>query len=312
MLNPAVEVIIVSRGNYNYIERCLNSLQIHSYNDVKLVINNSGNENLLRKVYLVFPSINIISNPDNTSFCQSLNKALEITENDFVLCLNDDVFLGNGFINKTLNIFSLDSKIGMVSGKILRFDRDTLDSAGLFLSCWRTARERGYGRKDVGQYETPGYIFGVNGAVAFYRREMLEDIKRGQDYFDSDFRFFYEDLDIAWRAQNRGWKAYYVPTAIAYHARGGTARKKHGIGKNFGRFYINDELQLDLIKNRYMTIIKNESLMGLLLHLSLIIVYDLAVFGFLLIFRPKVVPRLFSTFQYMKLAFRKRVAAKRV
>jgi len=42
-----------------------------------------------------------------------------------------------------------------------------IDSTGLFLTPWRTAKERGYGDKDRGQFGKEGYIFGVNGAVAF-------------------------------------------------------------------------------------------------------------------------------------------------
>ena len=160
--------------------------------------------------------------------------------------------------------------------------------------------------------DIPEYIFGVNGAVAFYRRKMLEDIKQGPDYFDSDFGFFYEDLDIAWRAQNKGWKGYYVPTAIAYHARGGTARKEKGVGRSFARFYISDNLQFELIKNRYLTIIKNDTLLGLLLHLPSIFIYSLAELGFLLLFRQKVIPSLLCLPRFMKSALRKRIAAKRV
>ena len=108
----------------------------------------------------------------------------------------------------------------MVSAKVLRADGKTIDSTGLFLSVWRTAGERGHGLIDTGRFEREEYIFGVNGAVAFYRRQMLEEIKIGQEYFDPDFHIFYEDLDMAWRAQRAGWRGYYIPQAIAYHARG--------------------------------------------------------------------------------------------
>lgn len=71
---------------------------------------------------------------------------------------------------------------------------------------------------------------------------MLEEIKLGPDYFDADFRMFYEDLDLAWRANLFGWKAYYIPSAVAYHVRGGTARRRIGINKPFARKYLDEEL----------------------------------------------------------------------
>jgi GT2 family glycosyltransferase len=199
------------------------------------------------------------------------------------------VILDEGFITNALGGFSFDEKIGMVSGKLLRSDRRTIDSAGLFLSRWRAAKERGYGFKDRGQFEKEEYVFGVNGAVAFYRKKMLDEIRVGEEYFDSDFRMFYEDLDIAWRAQNAGWRGYYVPFAIAYHIRGGTARAQGGIDKTYARRYLRDDLHVDLIKNRYFTIIKNESFSGFIAHLPCIILYDLIIWGYLIFFRPRLI-----------------------
>jgi len=288
-----VSIIVVTIGSNGHIYSCLESIRKQVDQETEtIVIDNSLEE--------------------NASYCSALNKGIRLSKGSFILCINDDVILDSNFISEALNGFNVDVRIGMVSGKILRIKTDIIDSSGLFLSCMRTAKERGYGKNDLGQFGKPGHIFGVNGAVAFYRREMLEDIKQGLDYFDSDFRFFYEDLDIAWRAQNRGWKAYYVPTAIAYHARGGTARKKEGVGRSFGRFYISDDLQFELIKNRYLAIIKNDTLLGLLLHLPFIFIYSLAELGFLLLFRQKVIPKLLNLPRFIKSALRKRIAAKRI
>ena len=210
------------------------------------------------------------------------------------------------FIQEALHGFYQDSSVGMVSGKILRSDGVTIDSTGLFLSPWRTVKERGYGKKDRGQFNAPGYIFGVNGAVAFYRREMLETIKIESDYFDSDFRMFYEDLDIAWRGKLFGWRAYYIPWAVTYHIRGGTARQGLGVARSYARRYLSDELHLDLIKNRYLSIIKNESIFGFLAHLPFIVLYDFLVLSYVLFSRPLLFKRLPFNLRYLKSALRKR------
>jgi Predicted glycosyltransferases len=181
----------------------------------------------------------------------------------------------------------------MVSGKILRSDKATLDSTGLFLSHWRTAKERGYGLKDKGRYEKQGYVFGVNGAVAFYRKEMLEKIKINNEYFDKGLRMFYGDLDIAWRAQNSGWKGYYIPGAVACHVRGATARGGRGINKRFARRFLSDELYADLIKNRYRVILKNDTFLSFLLNLPFILIYDAISWAYTLLFRPAVLIKFF-------------------
>jgi len=179
------------------------------------------------------------------------------------------------------------------------------------LSIWRTAKERGYGHKDRGQFEKEESVFGVNGAVAFYRRDMLDDIVQNGDYFDRDFRIFYEDLDVAWRASRRGWKGYYVPAAIAYHVRGGTVRSSRGTGKPYARRYLSHTLHADLIKNRYLVLIKNESAGSFLLHLPGLIFYDFIMWSYILLFRPCLIKTFLLNLKYLKSALRNRRGAHR-
>jgi len=305
--NEIVSIIVVSGGIKHYLESCLDSVRKQSYRSLEIiVIDNSLNPQFKQEIIRNYPEIRLCSEKNNLFYAESLNKGIRLSKGNFILCLNDDVTLDKGFIEVALRGFFLDSSIGMVSGKILRSDGVTIDSTGLFLTPWRTVRERGYGRKDNGQYNPPGYTFGVNGAVAFYRRRMLEDIKIGSDYFDSDFRMFYEDLDLAWRAQRFGWKAYYVPEAVAYHVRGGTARQGLGIDKSYARTYLSDELHLDLIKNRYISMIKNESVFGFFLHLPFILLYDSLVYGYIIFSNIRLLRRLPVISKYIKSSLKKR------
>ncbi|MBL7132420.1 MAG: glycosyltransferase family 2 protein [Candidatus Omnitrophica bacterium] len=307
-----VSVIVVTCGVKNYLKSCLDSIKQQSYSALEIiVIDNSVDKQFAQQISELYPYIKLYSSPKNLSYCESLNKAIDMSRGDFILCLNDDVILDKRFIQEALEGFSVDKSIGMVSGKILRPDGITLDSAGLYLSCWRSAKERGYNIKDKGQYNSPGYIFGVNGAVAFYRKNMLEQIKIDSEYFDADFRFFYEDLDIAWRAQNLGWKGYYIPNAVAYHLRGATVRQGRGIDKRYARHYLSDELHLDLVKNRYLTIIKNESLLGFLLYLPFVIFYEIFLWGYILLFRFKLMKKIFSIRPAINSAFKKRTLLNR-
>jgi len=306
-----VGIIIVTCGTRNYLKYCLDSVIKQTYAEFEvIVIDNSLNAHLRRNILEGYPDIRIYSQNKNISYCEALNLGIHISVGDFILCLNDDVILDTSFIEESLKGFFIAHKVGMVSGKILRMGGRTIDSTGLFLSFFRTARERGYNSKDRGQFDKEGYVFGVNGAVAFYRREMLEDIKQGEDYFDSHFRFFYEDLDLAWRAKRAGWKAYYMPSAIAYHVRGGTVRAGCGRNKPFARRFIDEKLHLDLIKNRYLTIIKNESYSDFLLHFLGILLYDLAMWAYILLFRPKLIKMFISNVKYLKMALKERGIAR--
>jgi GT2 family glycosyltransferase len=284
-----VSIVVVTKGVKDYLYKCLLSVRKQSYPSKQvIVIDNSLDLNFTQKIKNDFPWVRICPSAVNLYYSASLNKGIGLSTGEFVLCLNDDVVLDREFISEAMSGFSLEKCIGMVSGKILRNDRKTLDSTGLYLSVFRTAKERGYGQQDVGQYENRGYIFGPSGSVAFFRKKMLDSIKEGNEYLDSDFVMFYEDIDIVWRANILNWKGYYVPEAIAYHIRGGSFRPDLGLNKPIARRYLDDKLHADLIKNRYLTIIKNEDTFDFIIHFVPILLYDLCSWIYTVAFRPRV------------------------
>lgn len=312
MSTQSVSIIIITAGKNSHTQECLDSVgQLAPAPLETILIDNSLNSSFLKSLNFNRNFVKTYSGPNNLFYCDGLNKGIQMSAGEFILCLNDDVKLEKGFIQQAMRGFSINERIGMVSGKILRLDGQTIDSTGLYLTLMRTAKERGYGYKDSCQFDQEGYIFGVNGAVAFYRRKMLDDIKEAQLYFDSRFRMFYEDLDIAWRAQNHGWKGYYIPSALAYHARGLSVRINKGLNKKAARLYLNDELHLDLIKNRYLTIIKNESCAGFILHLPFILLYDLLIWSFVIFFKFSLIKKFISCSGILKSALIKRARGKK-
>ena len=64
-----------------------------------------------------------------------------------------------------------------------------------------------------------GLTVAACGAAALYRREMIDDVSEGDNFFDPDFFAYREDADVAWRAQLLGWRCLYVPGAVGYHVR---------------------------------------------------------------------------------------------
>jgi GT2 family glycosyltransferase len=290
-----VDAVVVTKGVENFVEHCLSSLIHQSYPLGKIIVIDNSADGIIGRKFAKDQRFALLPHPSNIAYSQALNKGIEASTSSFILCLNDDVILDEHYLEKAIKGFYSDDRVGMVSGRILQNGSDRIDSTGLFLSCYRSAKERDHGIKDRGQRIKEGPIFGVTGAIALYRRQMLEGIKLGHDYFDPDFGFFYEDLDLAWRANNFGWKGYYVPSAIAYHVRGLTARGAKGAGKRVARRFLTDALYISLIKNRHLTIIKNERLFKLLLFLPFILFYDFMTLCFTLLFRPRLFMALFPS-----------------
>jgi len=278
-----ISAVIVNYNRKDLLKRCLDSVRGQTFKDIEtIVVDNASSDDSVEMVRTFHPEAKLIWNTRNLLFCKAHNQGIDEAGGNFILCLNNDVILDKDYLKEALFAIGLDTKIGMVSGKVLRMDKKTIDSTGLFLARNRKAVERGYGKKDKGQYEKPGYVFGVSGACAFFRRNMLMDIKDENGYFDERFGMYYEDLDLCWRAQKKGWKAYYTPKAVSYHIRGGTAvTGKRRPGLNLP--YISKELQKRYIRNRYLCMKKNDSWRGILRNLAFILPYEVKLRGYLML-----------------------------
>ena len=60
------------------------------------------------------------------------------------------------YLEQAVGSFADDPRVGMVSGKLLRFGGEVIDTTGQFLSRSRKTVERGYNRPDEPRYQQPG------------------------------------------------------------------------------------------------------------------------------------------------------------
>ena len=103
---------------------------------------------------------------------------------------------------------------------------------------------------------------------------MLDEI----GLFDEDFFAYYEDVDLAWRARNAGWRCLYAPRARVYHVHSATGgleptRKRYLIGRN-----------------KVWTLIKNYPAARLWVTWPLILSFELAVVLYALLIERDTAP----------------------
>jgi GT2 family glycosyltransferase len=311
MITPKkVSVSIVNFNKRELLRECLASVMGQTYPVWEVVVvDNASTDGSAPMVCEEFPRVKVIENPANELFCRAQNTGIRRTTGEYVLVLNNDAVLDRRFVSEMVSAMDADDNIGMVSGKILRRDRLKIDTTGLFLGKDRKPVERGYGEQENGQYEEAGYIFGAGGVAPLYRRDMLRDTEVEGEFFDETYGAFYEDLDLAWRAYRHGWSAYYAPKAVAMHVRGGTAKQELPPVKFLSSFdftFLSRELKARLMMNRYLTMVKNDMPLDFVLNLPFIILYDLKMWAYLIVFSPSVIPEFFRKFGDFSTAWRRR------
>jgi len=306
-----ISVVIANFNRKEYLRNCLKSLQTQTVSPLEIiVVDNASSDGSVQMVENEFPNINLIRNNANCYLAAAYNQGITYSRAEFILCLNNDVILDRHFIEKIIKGFNLAEDTGVLTGLILRINNEAIiDSTGQFLSRSRRPLDRGSGQYLKKKFMVEGYVFGGSGSAVVYRRKMLEQIKIGDEYFDEDFKLFYEDLDLNWRANRFGWKAYYIPEAVAYHLRGGTIKTEWPYPRFLNKFYfsyLSADYQKIYIRNRYLTIIKNDCFKNYLKDFIFIFCFDLSLFFYALLFRPCILNVFLDILKYSKSAIKKR------
>jgi GT2 family glycosyltransferase len=275
-----ITIGLVTWNSSWYLPSCLASLSNQQDIPFELVVvDNDSTDSSLDIVANLFPRAEIIQNQANQGFCAPHNQAIRRSTAPFYMPLNPDIQLQPNCLAAMRAAMLAHPRNGMVAAKLLlgkpSEGPQRLDSTGLFIDRKRRQFLRGHAEIDQGQYDAPGEVFGVDGSVPLYRREMLEDIKINGEYFDEAFFAHKEDVDLAWRARLLGWKCVYTPQAVAFHDRQFRPGKRGGLSA---------DIRLDAVKNRYYLLLKNELVEGWRRDWTRILWYDFKILVYLMIY----------------------------
>jgi GT2 family glycosyltransferase len=297
--------IIVNYNGGNFLKKNLDSLinQTVNFKEIIVIDNNSNDDS--REILDGYGQIKKIYLNYNSGYASGANRGIKNTSADLILIANADIYLEKNFNNLVIQKFSELKDIDLLSPLILRFDRDTVDSAGQTYSISLYPKDIGY-NKTIKKVEIKeGPVFSVCGAATVFRKKSLEKLKIDGDYYDEDFFAFWEDFDIGWRANLLGSKPYFFPKAIAYHYRSATLKKNI-----FSRFSLSlsrsPEIKYHLIKNRYLTLIKNFRWKHFWWTIPFIIAKDTIWIGLLTLSSPKIIIKLLKSSHYFSKAIKKR------
>lgn len=262
-----ISIVILTYNSIRFILSCLDSVFSQDYQNFEVaVIDNGSKDGTIEFIKKHYSRVNLIGNKKNLGAARARNQGIEISKGKWILTLDCDAILEKNFLSK---IFEFADKsevaIGMIQPKILKTDKKTIYSCGIHLSKLRRFYDIGKGRIDNGKFDKTRYIFGACSAVALYKRQMLEKIKEKTGYFDERFFFLVEDVDLAWRAQRKGWKGIFLPEAKCYH---------YGNSSCFDKRL----RQYFCFRNRHLLIFKNERRSIALIKTPFYLIYGLPRF----------------------------------
>jgi len=219
-------IVILNWNGRHWLQQFLPGVIQHSAGARVVVADNASSDDSLAWLEQAHPDVERIALTTNLGFAGGYNAALEGITTEFVLLLNSDVEVSQGW-HKAMEAH-LDKDPGMAAcqPKVLsqqdpkRFEH--AGAAGGFID------RNGYpfcrGRifeiteEDHGQYDDDRQVFWATGACMLIRTAAFRDVGG----FDEALFAHMEEIDLCWRLRRRGWRIGYTSSAVVHHVGGGT------------------------------------------------------------------------------------------
>lgn len=198
---------------------------------VVYVADNASTDHSCEIVEKEFPSVRLIRLDQNYGFAEGYNRALAQVEAEYVVLLNSDVEVTEGWLQDMVAYMDTHPEVAACQPKILSYRHRNLfeyaGASGGFMDCYGYPFCRGRVfdtvEEDKGQYEEIVPVFWATGAALLIRLEVYRKVG------GLDARFFahMEEIDLCWRLRSRGYQLVCIPSSKVYHVGGATLKKEN-------------------------------------------------------------------------------------
>ena len=230
---PSISVIIPNYNGRAHLPDCLEALRAQNFRDFETILvddgSSDGSAEWVRRHY---PEVQVLELSRNRGWAAAVNRGLRLAAGRNIALLNNDTRADPGWLEALAEAAAAYPEFSFFASKIRLWDRPNfLHTAGDLYGVDGIPRNRGAWEEDRGQYDQASEVWGPCGAAAVYRRSLLEEVGG----FDERLFMYLEDVDLAWRAQLRGYRCRFVPQAVVYHkvsATGGGTLASYYVGRN--------------------------------------------------------------------------------
>ncbi len=226
MNTPQVSILISVYGELACTRKCLECVEqtLSGKLDYEVLIINDaskdGTADFLDE--LQEPPYRIFHNCENQGFARNNNRLAREATGDYLLFLNNDVFVNGDWLIPMLKVFQSKEKVGMV-GNVQRLAGSLrYDHMGVVFAPQGNPRHYGQGfwhRPFKGQVREWS---GVTAACCLAKREVFLEIGG----FDERFVNGCEDVDLCLRMSEAGLAHYVVHDSVVEHVKGASEGRK--------------------------------------------------------------------------------------
>ncbi len=214
---PDVSVVVVNYRGADDTITCLRALFADlSYPAGKLqviCVDNASGDGSAERIRAAVPQALVVDAPANLGFAGGCNLGVRHATGSVLAFLNNDARPHPDWVRAAVRVFRAEPTVGAVASKVLDWDGRAIDFVDGGLTWFGMGYKRHAGEPDDGSHDAPRDVLFGTGSALLVRAELFAELGG----FDERFFMFYEDVDLGWRLNLRGWRVRYEPTSLTYH-----------------------------------------------------------------------------------------------
>ncbi|MFQ5909275.1 MAG: glycosyltransferase family 2 protein [Thermoplasmata archaeon] len=179
-----------------------------------LVWDNASSDGTAEALAARFPAVRSQVSERNLGYAEGMNRIVEALGGDHVILLTADCFTTQGAIERLRAVLVSDSTIAICGGRLISARTGRIESEGGTISFpLGIAIARNKHQEADLLVTGPTDVAYVDGAFLALNRGAFSQIGG----FDSHFFAYHEEVDLCWRARQKGYRVVCDPAAQATH-----------------------------------------------------------------------------------------------
>ena len=216
-----VSIVVPVLSNAFLTHYCLSCIvESTEMGTFEVIVVDNGSDTRTREMLARVTGVTLISNDTNRGFVEACNQGLAAARGRYVVFLNNDTAVIDGWMEALLQPFAHSQSVGAVGAKLVYPD-GRLQEAGAII--WGDGHGWNYGRDgdpDAPEFNFVREVDYCSAACLMVRRPLLEQLGG----FDRRYSpAYYEDADLCFRLREHGYRVLYQPLAVVVHREGSTA-----------------------------------------------------------------------------------------
>ncbi|MEY2467645.1 MAG: hypothetical protein QOF21_343 [Actinomycetota bacterium] len=245
-MTKEVDVVIVTFGGGAFLADCIAAVRRQGSAVGRVIVIDNASPDDTADVAEAIGGVEVVRNGTNAGYAAAMNQAFVMTSGEFLLSLNADCVLEDGYVERCMSCLRTDDTVAAVTG-VLRLEDGRIDSTGVVMSeAGRAADRDRHEQRPTAPSVEP---FGVSGAAALWRRSALASL--GDKPWWEWLFVYWDDVEISWRLRRAGWTFRCAHDAGATHRRGSDSADA-------------DFIESQSLRNRLATIARHRGWTGLL------------------------------------------------